>query len=134
MVKLWEALPEGVRKEVVAAAMDMGQPFILGTKKAAPHVDIVHDRFHVSKSLNEAVDKTRRQECAQLAKNNDDTLKGTRYLWLHGNTPEKSKQRFEDLLEVNLKTAKAWLYKEQIVEFCEHPDAQIASDIGIVAY
>ena len=128
VVKLWEALPEGVRKEVVAAAMDMGQPFILGTKKAAPHVDIVHDRFHVSKSLNEAVDKTRRQECAQLAKNNDDTLKGTRYLWLHGNTPEKSKQRFEDLLEVNLKTAKAWLYKEQMVEFWEHSDAQSASE------
>lgn len=128
VVKLWNALPEGVRKQVKAAAMDMGKPFILGTHKAAPHVEIVHDRFHVSKPLNEAVDKTRRQECAQLAKDDDDTLKGTRYLWLHGDTPEKSKQRFEELLEVNLKTAKAWAYKEQMVEFWEHDDAQSASE------
>jgi len=123
-VKLWESLPEEQRKQVEAAAMDMGAPFILGTSQAAPQADIVHDRFHVSKLLNEAVDQTRREESAKLAAEGDDTLKRTRYLWLHGQTPEQHKERFEELLETNLRTAKAWAYKEQMVEFWQQPDAE----------
>jgi transposase len=122
-VKLWETLPEEQRQKIEAAAMDMGAPFILGTRQAAPHADIVHDRFHVSKPLNEAVDQTRREESAQLAAEGDDTLKRTRFLWLHGQTPENQKERFEELLEANLRTAKAWAYKEQMVEFWQQPDA-----------
>jgi transposase len=122
-VKLWEALPEEQRKQIEAAAMDLGAPFILGTRQAAPHVDIVHDRFHIAKPLNEAVDQTRREESAKLAAEGDDTLKRTRYLWLHGQTPEDQKERFEELLETNLRTAKAWAYKEQMVEFWQQPDA-----------
>ena len=103
--------------------MDMGAPFIIGTTKAVPHADIVHDRFHVSKSLNEAVDKTRREESLKLAAKGDDTLKRTRFLWLHGQTPEDKKEHFADLLETNLRTAKAWAYKEQMVEFWYQADA-----------
>jgi len=122
-VRLWEALPEAQRSKVEAAAMDMGAPFILGTRQAAPQADIVHDRFHVSKSLNEAVDQTRREESAKLAAEGDDTLKRTRFLWLHGQTPDDQKERFEELLETNLRTARAWAYKEQMVEFWHQPDA-----------
>ncbi len=100
-----------------------GGPLHLGTRQAAPHADIVHDRFHVSKPLNEAVDQTRREESARLAAKGDDTLKRTRFLWLHGQTPEDQKERFEELLEANLRTAKAWAYKEQMVEFWQQPDA-----------
>jgi len=84
----------------------------------------VHDRFHVSKPLNEAVDQTRREEAAKLEAAGDDTLKNTRYLWLHGTTPEAREQEFADLLEINLKTARAWAYKEQMVEFWNQPDAE----------
>jgi transposase len=121
-VKLWEALPEEQRAKVEAAAMDMGEPYINGTLQAAPHVEIVHDRFHVSKMLNEAVDQTRREEAAQLAKQGDDTLKHTRYFWLQGQTPEDQKEKFEQLLESNLRTARAWAYKEQMVEFWQQED------------
>jgi transposase len=122
-VKLWEALPEEQRRKVEAAAMDMGASFILGTCQAAPNAQIVHDRFHVAKPLNEAVDQTRREESVELANQGDDTLKRTRYLWLHGETPEDQQDRFEQLLETNLRTARAWAYKEQMVEFWNQPDA-----------
>lgn len=126
-VRLWEALPELQRKQVEAAAMDMGAPFIAGTAQAAPQADIVHDRFHVSKPLNEAVDATRREEASKLAAQGDDTLKHTRWLWLHGQTPDDQKERFEELLETNLRTARAWAYKEQMVEFWHQPDATSAN-------
>lgn len=122
-IALWESLPQEQRKQVEAAAMDMGANFAAATRIAAPQAAIVHDRFHVSKHLNEAVDQTRRQEAARLAEKGDETLKKTRYLWLHGTVPEQHQASFADLLEMNLKTSRAWLYKEQLVEFWAQPDA-----------
>jgi transposase len=123
VVALWAALPPPQRAKVEAAAMDMGAPFIAGTRLAAPQADIVHDRFHVAKPLNEAVDQTRREESAQLAAEGDNTLKHTRFLWLHGTVPDDRQDDFAALLETNLRTARAWAYKEQMVEFWYQPDA-----------
>jgi transposase len=44
-------------------------------------------------------------------------------LWLHGQLPEAKQASFAELLEINLKTARAWAYKEQFVEFWGQPDA-----------
>ena len=123
VIALWECLPVDHRAKVEAAAMDMGASFIAGTRKAAPQADIVHDRFHVSKPLNEAVDQTRREESAKLAAQGDDTLKRTRFLWLHGTVPDEREDDFAGLLEINLRTARAWAYKEQMVEFWHQRDA-----------
>ena len=57
---LLETLPLEQRKAVVAAAMDMGASFAAATRIACPEAAIVHDRFHVSKHLNEGVDKAPR--------------------------------------------------------------------------
>jgi transposase len=53
----------------------------------------------------------------------DDTLKHTRYLWLRGELPEAKQPGFAELLEINLKTARAWAYNEQFVDFWAQPDA-----------
>jgi transposase len=120
---LWEKLPEGQRKEVRAAAMDMGANFIAATKQAAPQADIVHDKFHISKPLNEAVDQVRREEHQRLLEKGDASLTGTKFLWLQGAavTGERA-LTFEELCERNLKTARAWAHKETFVEFWLQPD------------
>jgi transposase len=122
-VALWEALPAEQRAKVEAAAMDRGANFVAATRQAAPQAAIGHDRFHVSQHLNDAVDKTRREEARRLEEKGDETLKQTRWLWLHGTVPEKHQATFAELLEMNLKTAKAWCYQEQMVEFWSQPDA-----------
>jgi transposase len=96
---------------------------VIAACRSLPQAEIVHDRFHVAKPLKEAVDQTRREESAQLAAEGDDTLKHTRYLWLQGQNPDDQQERFEKLLETNLRTAKAWADKEQMVEFWHQPDA-----------
>jgi transposase len=121
--KLWDALPEAQRQKVEAAAMDMSAAYKAATQAKAPQCQIVHDKFHVSKMLNEAVDKTRREEARRLEEKGDATLKGTRYLWLHGIVPEKHQATFVELLEMNLKTSKAWCFKEMFAEFWTQPDA-----------
>ena len=120
---LWQSLPAEQRGKVKAAAMDMSAGFVAATRAQAPQAAIVHDKFHVAKLLNDAVDQTRRAEHHQLQAQGDDTLKHTRYLWLHGQLPEAKQAGFAELLEINLKTARAWAYKEQFVEFWAQPDA-----------
>ena len=120
---LWQALPAGQRARVEAAAMDMSAGFVAATRAQAPQAAIVHDKFHVAKLLNDAVDQTRRAEHQQLQAEGDDTLKHTRYLWLQGQLPAARQAGFAELLEINLKTARAWAYKEQFTEFWGQPDA-----------
>ena len=59
---LWKTLPEEQRQEIEAVAIDMWQPFENSSVEHAPQAEIVHDRFHISKHLNEAVNKVRRDE------------------------------------------------------------------------
>ena len=81
--QLWETLSPEQKRTVEAVAVDMWEPFIQTIQKQVPDADIVHDKFHVSKYLGEAVDKVRRQEHKELMAQGDETLKGTRQLWLY---------------------------------------------------
>ena len=117
--KLWQSVPQEQRAKVEAAAMDMSAGFAAATRREAPQAAIVHDKFHVSKMLNEAVDKVRRREHHQLRKEGDERLTGSKQLWLY-NPANLSDQRFEDfqdLLKENLKTGRAWLHKENFSGF-----------------
>ncbi len=123
-VSLWEKLPEAQRKKIVAAAMDMGANFAAATRIAAPQADIVHDKFHISKLLNEAVNKVRREEHRRLLAKGDTSLTGTKFQWLQGATVEgEDALSFADLCERNLKTARAWAHKETFAEFWAQIDA-----------
>ena len=111
---LWESLPPEQREQIEAVSMDMWAAYINSTEKHAPGAAIVHDKFHVSKHLNEAVDQVRRQEHKTLKSEDDDQLTGTRYLWLYNekNLTEEASLRFEPLKQLELKTARAWAIKE----------------------
>lgn len=123
-VALWKSLPEEQRAKVQAASMDMGANFSSATRQVAPQAKIVHDRFHVSQLLNEAVDKVRREEHRRLLEQGDESLKHTKFLWLQGAAVEDERAlSFAELCERDLKTAKAWAYKETFVEFWQQPDA-----------
>src|SRR6266478_9530697 len=54
---LWQSMPQAQRENIEAAAMDMSAGFAAATAQEAPQVVIVHDKFHVAKMLNEAVDR-----------------------------------------------------------------------------
>ncbi len=127
-LKLWESLPEPQRQRVEAVAMDMSAGFAAATVKAAPRAAIVYDKFHVSKHLNEAVDKVRREEHRRLLEKGDESLTSTKYLWLQGAYPEGDRAlKFSELCARNLKTSRAWYHKETFAEFWTQPDAGSAS-------
>lgn len=112
----YRSLSEEKREKIEAVAMDMWQPYIMATAKQIPGAEdkIAFDRFHVSKHLNEAVDKVRRSENRELVAAGDDRLKGSKYLWLQnfGDLKPTLRARFEDLKKGMLKVARAWAIKE----------------------
>ena len=122
-VSLWETLPEEQCERVQASSMDMGANFTTAPRATVPHAMIVHDRFHVSKHLDEAVDKVRRDEHRRLLAKGDESLKHTKFLWLQGAavTGERALS-FAGLCERDLKTARAWAHKETFTEFWHQPD------------
>ena len=87
-----------------------------------PNAEIVHDRFHISKHLNEAVDKVRRQEHKALMKDGDETLKGTKQLWLYNpeNMSDEQYEEFDTLKDIELKTSRAWAIREQFRWFWKY--------------
>ena len=119
---LWETLTDDQRGNVKAVAMDMARSFENSAVKNVPDAEIVHDRFHISKHLNEAVDKVRRQENKVLKQDGDDTLTGTRQLWLYNpeNISEEQWTEFEALKDMQLKTSRAWAIREQFRWFWEY--------------
>jgi transposase len=123
-LKLWESLPKKQRRRVEAVAMDMSHEGAAAVKQAAPQAVIVYDKFHVSKHLNEAVDKVRKEEHRRLLEQGDESLTGTKYLWLQGACPDGDRAlSFSELCARNLKTARAWCHKETFVEFWAQPHA-----------
>jgi transposase len=123
--QLWATLTPEQKSAVEAVAVDMWEPFIQTIQKQVPEADIVHDRFHVSKYLNESVDKVRRQEHKELLAEGDETLKGTRQLWLYNPQHFSQEQRdeFSGLKDQQLKVARAWAMKELFSKFWEYQEA-----------
>jgi transposase len=111
---------EEERRAVKVVAMDMHAPYIAATKKYVPGASrkIAFDKFHVAKHLGDAIDRVRREEHAQLLRVGDDTLKGTRYLWLRNPTEmtEATWRTLEELRPSVLRTGRAWTLKEAAME------------------
>ena len=75
---LWSALSGEQKSNVKAVAMAMWPAFANSAGRHVPEAEIVHERFHISKHLNEAADKVRRQEHRAHRKEGDETLTGTK--------------------------------------------------------
>jgi transposase len=122
--QLWDTLSEEQKQGVEAVAVDMWEPFIQTIQTQVPEADIVHDKFHVSKYLGEAVDTVRRQEHKELLAQGDETLKGTRQLWLYNpqNFSPEQAEEFSALKDLHLKVARAWAAKELFSKFWEYQE------------
>lgn len=110
------ALSETQLPLVKAAAMDMWRPFMDAWREASG-APVVHDRFHVSKYLGEAVDTVRKRENGMLRKGGSDLLTGAKYLFLKNDLEGEEKARFRYLMREDLKVGRAWALKEDFRHF-----------------
>lgn len=117
--ELLNTLDKDQKQNVKAICMDMWGPFMKAAESELDQAEIVHDRFHISQHLNEAVDKTRRAEHKALLEKGIDVLKGTKYLFLRAHESLRVSQLsdFYQAKDVAEKTAAVWESKELFKHF-----------------
>ncbi len=122
---LWKTLSEEQRSKVKPVCMDKWQAYETSTERNVPQARIVHDRLHVAKSLNEAVDKVRRTEHRELQRDGDDRLKGVRQILLFNpeNVGGEKDEELAALRKSTLATGRAWSLKEMFRFFWQETDA-----------
>lgn len=96
-------------QKIETITTDMWEAYINVAQEEVPQARLCHDKFHLVKYLNEAVDQVRRKEVK-----NQEELKKTKYIWLkdRSNLTEKQRIKFEAINNTNYETARAWRIKE----------------------
>jgi len=107
----------GQLESLKAAAMDMWPAYMNALRRHAWHAFIVHDRFHVSKHLTDAIDSVRKQEHRELKAGSDESLENARWTLLKRDHSEEEAQAFAALERKGLKVAKAWNLRELFDRF-----------------
>jgi len=94
--------------------MDMWAAYANLVREYAPKAQILFDRFHVVKHLNEAVESVRRELWRRLTSKEKVEVKGTRWLLLKNpwNLSNHQKERLSTLVQWNSPLVRAWYLKE----------------------
>ena len=102
--------------------MDMWAPYANLVREHAVNAQILFDRFHIVKHLNEAVDGVRRELWRKLASKEKVTVKGTRWLLLKNpwNLSPDQNERLSTLVRWNTPLVRAWYLKEAFQLFWDY--------------
>lgn len=106
-------------KRLRGIGIDMNAAYSSAIKLHLPTVEIIFDRFHVSKLLNDTIDKIRRAEHVKCKSEGIHVLKGQRFLLLRNfvDLDDGQKSSLQRLLEINVPLAIAHSMKEQFRSF-----------------
>lgn len=99
----------GRPKNIELISMDMSKSYKAGHREYFSHSEVVFDRFHIKKALNESVDAIRRQEVLDC-----EELKKTKYIWLKNEKKltKTEREKLTDFLEEGTtKTSIAYQFK-----------------------
>jgi transposase len=94
--------------------LDMWAAYAKLVRQHAPNAQILFDRFHIVKHLNEAVDAVRRELWRRLTSKERTSFQGTRWLLLKNpwNLKDSQKERLSTLIQWNTPLVRAWYLKE----------------------
>jgi len=116
-------------------SMDMWDPYIRAVKGLIADAEekIAFDRFHVSKHINEALDKVRRREHASLMNQyGESPLSKSRFEWLtnsNRNDNRNGKRKaFLSITRINLETSRAWKIKETANSLWDYMYMKVAEE------
>jgi len=115
------AFDQEQRAQIEAISLDMWPAYINACKAQVPQAEdkMVFDRFHIMQHVGQGVDRVRKREHKVLLEQGDETLSRSKYLWLYSaeNVPAAAQERFAQIRDGNLKTARAWALKESLREW-----------------
>lgn len=114
-------------KKITVAVIDMWDPYIKSIKENT-NAEIVFDRFHISKKINEAVDQVRKKEFSKADKQEKLMMKKKRFLILSRdkNLDKNKKEDLEQLLSLNQKLYISYILKEQALGIFDRRQRNVA--------
>ena len=99
---------------------DMWRPYLRSIREHLGHAVHILDRFHVVGKLNEAVDKVRRREQAEMKRSGyEDVLVKSKYCFLKNpeNLTRNQELKLKDILQYDLKSVRAYMLREAFQVF-----------------
>ncbi len=113
LVTWLKTLSSGEKKAIRVVSMDMWRPYRAFVKKQLPQAQIVADRFHVMKNLNEQLTKARRQIQRQADEATAEALKGSRWLLVRNRDTltEEQEQQLLTAIAADADLRQAYLLK-----------------------
>ena len=101
------------------ACCDLSETFIGAIRQHCPNAELVLDRFHVVKALNEAVDEVRKEQWRQACGEDRKLLKGLRWVLLHHSAHHSPQDRdtLKALEKANRRIYRAWRLKDEFEHF-----------------
>ena len=115
-------------EQITSVSIDMSPAFIRGCAEHLPNARVTCDKFHVIGHANAAVDRMRRIE-----QRSDKSLKGMRWSLLKNRASLKPEAAADlDALIARMatvRTARAWVYKEQLREILARKQINVARDM-----
>ena len=123
-------LGEEKQRLIAVVVLDMWDPYIASVKEYCPSADIVIDKFHIIKKVNEAVDAIRKQEFAKAKEEERIQMKRKRFIILKRgkNLTERQQEKLQELMENNELLYKAYLLKEQISDIFDEEGYESAME------
>jgi len=114
-------------KDIAVAVMDMWDPYIKSIRENT-NAEIVFDKFHIAKKINEAVDQIRKKEFAKADPEERKKMKHKRFLILYRNKNLNKEQEkdLNELMDQNKKLYESYLLKEQILSIFDRRQKNIA--------
>ena len=115
----FESLTPTQRESIQVVSMDMWDPYIRSVRQHLPHADIVFDRFHIKKHLNQSLDALRRSVVRHAPLQEKPFVKNKRWVLLknQSNHTVRDKRALEQLKQINSPLYEAYLVKEQFDQF-----------------
>lgn len=110
------------RSRIKWASCDMSQAYIGAIEGHCPNATLVLDRFHIVKSLNDAVDKVRKEQWRKALPDERKALKGLRWLLFKhsSNRSKKDTRTLNALQKGNRRIHRAWILKDEFEQFWDY--------------
>ncbi len=134
-VKKWIATLSTEQKAgIVLFAMDMHDPFKLAVRSdpALVHAAVVHDPFHVTKRVGQAIDELHREAFFRAGTHLRGVGRGARWLVLRAweRCSEAQQQKLNELFRYNPRLGRAYQLKEEARVVLRAPDGE-AMKVGL---
>jgi transposase len=115
-IEKWlKRLTDAQKQAIAVVSMDMWRPYRSFVQQHLSQAQIVADRFHVMKQLNDRLTKARRQIQRQADEDTQQALKGSRWLLVRARetlSPEQEQQLLS-VLDADHQLRTAYLLKEE---------------------